>query len=118
MSLLSKKCSACEGNVPLLTTEEIQTFLKQVPDWQLVLEGKRIKRDLEVKSFKRGMRFFQKVAEIAEEEGHHPDLHLTEYKKASIELWTHSVGGLTENDFIEAAKIDKAWEEFSVPAKK
>jgi 4a-hydroxytetrahydrobiopterin dehydratase len=54
-----------------------------------------------------GMKFFNRVAEIAEQDGHHPDLHLAGYRNVSIELWTHAIGGLSENDFILAAKIDR-----------
>ncbi|HUQ71150.1 MAG TPA: 4a-hydroxytetrahydrobiopterin dehydratase, partial [Planctomycetaceae bacterium] len=60
-----------------------------------------------VKNFLAGMAFFEKVAEVAEAEGHHPDLHLVGYRNVAIEIWTHAIGGLSENDFILAAKIDE-----------
>jgi 4a-hydroxytetrahydrobiopterin dehydratase len=67
----------------------------------------RLRRDWQVKNFMAGMEFFREVARLAESEGHHPDLHLEEYRHVWIELWTHAVGGLSENDFILAAKIDR-----------
>jgi 4a-hydroxytetrahydrobiopterin dehydratase len=80
--------------------------LKQLPGWVLTNDGIRIRREWKVKNFLAGMEFFQRVAELAEKEGHHPDLHLVGYRNVAIELWTHAIGGLSENDFITAAKID------------
>jgi 4a-hydroxytetrahydrobiopterin dehydratase len=97
----------CEGGISALTPEKVQDLLKDVPGWSLTADGKRIRRELKVKHFVAGMDFFRRVADLAEAEGHHPDLHLTDYKKVAIEIWTHAVGGLTENDFILAAKIDE-----------
>jgi 4a-hydroxytetrahydrobiopterin dehydratase len=73
----------------------------------LTADGKRIRREWRVKDFVTALDFFQRVGMIAEEEGHHPDLHLSSYRQAAIEIWTHALGGLSENDFILAAKIDK-----------
>jgi 4a-hydroxytetrahydrobiopterin dehydratase len=75
--------------------------------WTVTPEGQRIRKDWIVKNFMAGMRFFNEVAEIAESEGHHPDLHIVGYRNVSIEIWTHAIGGLSENDFILAAKIDE-----------
>jgi len=75
--------------------------------WSLVHDGQRIQRRWVVKNFMAGIEFFNRVAALAEEEGHHPDLHLEGYRNVMIEIWTHAVGGLTENDFILAAKIDQ-----------
>ena len=72
----------------------------------IVEGGRRIRRDWRVKHFRAAMDFFNKVAAIAEEDGHHPDLHLVGYRDVAIEVWTHAIGGLSENDFILAAKID------------
>ena len=77
-----------------------------MPDWKLAADGKRIRREWRVKNFVEGLAFFNRVGEIAEAEDHHPDLHLVGYRNVAIEIWTHAVGGLTENDFILAAKID------------
>jgi 4a-hydroxytetrahydrobiopterin dehydratase len=73
----------------------------------LTHDGQRIRKDWTVKNFMAGMKFFNQVAEIAEADGHHPDVHLWGYRNAWIELWTHAIGGLSENDFILAAKIDQ-----------
>ncbi|KAH9627304.1 hypothetical protein KSS87_013549 [Heliosperma pusillum] len=79
-----------------------------VPDWKLVNEGDKLKlsRSWKVKTFVKGLEFLQAIADVAEAEGHHPDVHLVGWNNVTIEIWTHSVGGLTENDFILAAKID------------
>jgi 4a-hydroxytetrahydrobiopterin dehydratase len=81
-------------------------MLTQLPGWHLTDDGIRIRREWKVKNFMAGMDFFHRVAELAEEEGHQPDLHLVGYRNVAIELWTHAIGGLSENDFITAAKID------------
>ena len=105
--LLAKKCLPCEGGVPPSTREEAEDQLKKLSGWRLTHEGQRIRKDWVVKNFMAGLKFFNQVAEVAEAEGHHPDLHLEGYRKLSIEIWTHAIGGLSENDFILAAKIDQ-----------
>jgi 4a-hydroxytetrahydrobiopterin dehydratase len=105
--LTRKKCVPCEGGVPKLTREEAKGYLASVPGWSLVDDGQRIRREWRAKNFMAAMDFFGMVAEVAEDEGHHPDLHLVGYRNAAIEIWTHAIGGLSENDFILAAKIDK-----------
>jgi len=75
--------------------------------WSLSADGQRICRTWKVKYFLTSIDFFRRVADLAEQEGHHPDLHLTSYRVVTVEIWTHAVGGLTENDFILAAKIDQ-----------
>lgn len=105
--LVGKKCKPCEGGVEPYTHDESVEQLKNLAGWQLTHDGKRIRKDWTMKNFVAAMDFFNKVADIAEEDGHHPDLHLEQYRKASIELWTHAIGGLSENDFILAAKIDQ-----------
>lgn len=104
--LTAKRCQPCEGGVPPLNAEQVQAHLAAVPDWELVEGGKFIRRKYKFKDFVSAMAFLQKVAEIAEAEGHHPDLHLTGYRYATVELTTHAIGGLSENDFILAAKIN------------
>jgi 4a-hydroxytetrahydrobiopterin dehydratase len=104
--LTAKKCVPCEGGVPALSPGDVSRLLAAVPQWRLTTDGKRIARAWRVKDFTDGLEFFRRVGELAEAEGHHPDLHLTGYRDVSIELWTHAAGGLTENDFILAAKID------------
>ena len=104
--LLAKKCVPCEGGVPRLTDDEAEAQLATLSGWTIVHHGERIRKEWVVKNFMAGLRFFQSVAEVAEEEGHHPDLHLTGYRNLRIELSTHSIGGLSKNDFILAAKIE------------
>ena len=104
--LKSKKCKPCEGGVPEIGMEEATRLLKELPGWELSGSGKKIRREWTAKNFLAVMDFFHRVAELAEEEGHHPDLHLTEYRNATVELTTHAIGGLSENDFILAAKIN------------
>ncbi len=105
--LTHKKCIPCEGGVPPLSTDEVGDLLKAVPEWKVTKDGKRIRREWKAKNFVAGIEFFDKVAKLAEEEGHHPDLHLEGYRNVAIEVWTHAIGGLSENDFILAAKIDR-----------
>ncbi|KAG8365594.1 hypothetical protein BUALT_Bualt18G0122000 [Buddleja alternifolia] len=83
-------------------------FIIQVPGWNLVNEDgtQKLHRSWKVKTFVRGMEFLRLVADVAEAEGHHPDLHLVGWNNVKIDIWTHAVGGLTENDFILAAKIN------------
>ncbi|MEZ6094602.1 MAG: 4a-hydroxytetrahydrobiopterin dehydratase [Pirellulaceae bacterium] len=106
-SLAKQKCKPCEGGVDPCPLSFSQNQLSELPGWHLTHEGKRIRKEWEMKDFLTGLRFFQDVAVVAEDDGHHPDLHLEGYKYVSIELWTHAIGGLSENDFILAAKIDK-----------
>jgi 4a-hydroxytetrahydrobiopterin dehydratase len=105
--LRQKKCVPCEGGIPPLSQEQAQAMLGGLNGWSLVHDGQRIQRRWVVKNFMAGIEFFNRVAALAEEEGHHPDLHLEGYRNVMIEIWTHAVGGLTENDFILAAKIDQ-----------
>ncbi|WP_435010042.1 4a-hydroxytetrahydrobiopterin dehydratase [Tundrisphaera lichenicola] len=104
--LTRKKCVPCEGGVPKLSEEEVNSLLLQLQGWSKVSGGERIRREWTAKNFQAGLDFFEKVGAIAEEEGHHPDLHLVGYRNVAIEIWTHAIGGLSENDFILAAKID------------
>ena len=104
--LTRKKCVPCEGGVPTLAESEVDALLGNLPGWSKAHEGRRIRREWKVKHFMAAMDFFNKVAAIAEEEGHHPDLHLVGYRDVTVEIWTHAIGGLSENDFILAAKID------------
>src|SRR5262245_50921476 len=104
--LARKKCVPCEGGVPKLTPEQAHQLLPQVPGWSLTRDGRRISRQWRVADFLTGLDFFTRVGKLAEDEGHHPDLRLANYRDVTIELWTHAAGGLTENDFILAAKIN------------
>ena len=105
--LAQKKCVPCEGGVPRYSLEEARAQLERLSGWRLTADGERIRKDWVVKNFMAGIKFFNAVAAAAEAEGHHPDLHLEGYRKMWIEIWTHAIGGLSENDFILAAKIDQ-----------
>lgn len=105
--LVQKSCQPCEGGVEPYSTEDARAQLAQLRDWHMTHDGRRIRRDWTVKNFMAGIEFLNQVAKVAEQEGHHPDVHLEEYRKVWIELWTHAIGGLSENDFILAAKIDE-----------
>ena len=105
--LVAKKCKPCEGGVEPCTLSEANQQLERLTGWYLTHEGQRIRKDWTVKNFLAGMDFFNKVAAVAERDGHHPDLHIEGYRNVSVELWTHAIGGLSENDFILAAKIDQ-----------
>ena len=105
--LRTKKCLPCEGGVPKMTPAEAEAQLTKLTGWAITPDGQRIRKELVVKNFMAGLRFFNEIAEIAESEGHHPDLHIVGYRTVTIEIWTHAIGGLSENDFILAAKIDE-----------
>lgn len=106
MSLLNKKCKPCEDkNAKPLSLEEISDFLMQVPGWSLSPEGDMISCEFDFSSFSNAIDFVAKVAKISDIEGHHPDIHVF-YDKVRIDISTHSVSALTENDFILAAKLD------------
>ncbi len=105
--LLKKRCTPCEGGTQPLSRAEAERLARSLPGWTLSPDTKKISRYWTVKNFMAGIDFFNKVAALAEEEGHHPDLHLEGYRNLSIAIWTHAAGGLTENDFILAAKIEE-----------
>lgn len=105
--LVAKKCKPCEGGVDACTLDEARNQLAGLSGWYLTHDGQRIRKDWTVKNFMAGLAFFDRVAEVAEADGHHPDLHIEGYRNVWIELWTHAIGGLSENDFILAAKIDR-----------
>jgi 4a-hydroxytetrahydrobiopterin dehydratase len=105
--LTRKHCQACEGGIPALSSEQVREHLRALPQWHACEGDRCICREWRVKDFAAALDFFAKVGQVAEEEEHHPDLHLTGYRNVSIALTTHAVGGLTENDFILAAKIDQ-----------
>jgi 4a-hydroxytetrahydrobiopterin dehydratase len=103
--LASKTCVPCKGDVPPLAGKELEALAKQVPEWKVV-NGHHLVRLFTFPDFRQALAFVNKVGEIAEEQGHHPDILLS-WGKAEITTWTHKIDGLTESDFILAAKIDK-----------
>ena len=105
--LTHRTCRPCQKGTSPLSLSEAKEYLHQVPDWRLADNGKSVSREFLMKDFVSAVRFMDQVAEVAEAQDHHPDLHVTSYRKLRIELATHSIGGLSENDFILAAKIDQ-----------
>lgn len=103
--LASKKCIPCKGGVPPLAGKELEALAKQVPEWK-VIDGHHISRVFTFPDFAKALAFVNKVGAIAEEQGHHPDITLG-WGKAAVTTWTHKIDGLTESDFILAAKIDR-----------
>lgn len=102
--LKNRRCLPCEGNVPPLSQRDAEALMGSLRGW--LLKENRIERDFAFRDFKEALRFVNRLGEIAEEEGHHPDILLHQYNKVRVSVWTHAVMGLTENDFILAAKID------------
>jgi 4a-hydroxytetrahydrobiopterin dehydratase len=103
--LAQKKCVACEGGLKPLAADAAKKLLKEVPGWALADGGKMIKRRFKFKDFAAALAFVNKVGVIAESEGHHPDISFG-WGYAECSLWTHAIGGLHENDFIVASKIN------------
>lgn len=105
-TLASKTCVACQGGIPPLTPEQFAPMLAQITSEWKVLDDKKLHREFTFPTFMDAIGFVNKVATIAEHEGHHPDIQI-HYKKVIIELWTFEIDGLFDNDFILAAKIDE-----------
>jgi 4a-hydroxytetrahydrobiopterin dehydratase len=105
--LLKKHCVPCEGGVPALSRHEAEVLARTLEGWIVDADAKMISRSWTMKNFMAGVDFFNEIACIAEQEGHHPDLHLEGYRRVTVSLWTHAIGGLSENDFILAAKINQ-----------
>ncbi len=103
MNLVEKKCVPCEGGTPPLEKSEIDIFIKEVPSWSL-REG-HLFRSYKFTNFREAVTFVNSLAGLAEEEGHHPDICI-HYNRVEVEFWTHAIKGLSENDFIMAAKTD------------
>ena len=104
--LSQRRCKPCEGGVAPLPAGAAQALLNDLAGWELI-DGKAIRKTIKCQNFLDAVSLIQRIAPIAEAEDHHPDLHLTGYRRLTIELSTHSIGGLSENDFILAAKIDQ-----------
>lgn len=106
MDLTQKHCIPCESGDPPVSEEREKELHKEIPQWLLLRDGThRLRRQFKFKDFKEAIAFVNKIAGVAEEEGHHPDIYIF-YNKVQVDLYTHAVGGLSENDFIMAAKID------------
>jgi 4a-hydroxytetrahydrobiopterin dehydratase len=112
MELADKKCVPCKGGVPPLSREWVDTLLAELePGWKATHHGTRIERTYPFEEFKPALEFANRVGAIAEEEGHHPDLHVG-WGRCTVEIWTHKINGLTESDFYLAAKSDRAYQQF------
>ena len=103
--LAELQCVPCRGGVPPMKGEEISKLSAQLPAWQVVNEH-HLQKSYRFKNFRETLDFVQRVGELAEEQGHHPDICFG-WGKADITIWTHKIDGLTESDFVLAAKIDK-----------
>ncbi len=106
MDISRKKCKPCEGGIATLNQKELVELKKFIQDDWYVVEDKKLTKRYSFENYKHTMDFVNKVALLAEEEGHHPVMHVF-YSKVIIELWTHAINDLSENDFIMASKIDK-----------
>lgn len=105
-NLTQQHCVPCEGGIAPLTKADAEETMKHVPGWTLADDGKLISRDFAFKDFKEAMTFVNKVADIAEGEGHHPDISIM-WNKVKLILSTHAINGLSTNDFILAAKVNQ-----------
>ena len=103
--LAQRHCVPCEGGTPPLTGEQVEPLLSQLGGWEVV-EGKKLSKSFRFGNFVEAVDFVNKITPVAEAEGHHPDL-VVRWGEVRVELWTHAIGGLSENDFIMAAKIDQ-----------
>lgn len=102
--LASRECVPCRGGVPPLRGEEIENLIKELDGWEVVGEH-HLRKNYEFKNFREALEFVNRVGELAEAQGHHPDMLLA-WGRVEITIWTHKIDGLTESDFILAAKID------------
>jgi len=102
----SLKCEPCEGTGRTLSSDEAKSYLVQLEGWQLAGDARGLSRNYVMRDFMAAVDLIRRIAQIAEEENHHPDLHLEGYRRLRVELSTHALGGLTVNDFVLAAKIE------------
>jgi 4a-hydroxytetrahydrobiopterin dehydratase len=107
-SLADKKCVPCLGGTPPLTAAEIAPLLAQIEGWT-VEANKKLQKSFRFKNFVQAVEFVNALTQVAEQEGHHPDLYVR-WGEVRVYLWTHKIDGLTESDFVMAAKIDRVYE--------
>ncbi|PIE83206.1 MAG: pterin-4-alpha-carbinolamine dehydratase [Candidatus Contendobacter odensis] len=110
MELSRKSCKPCQGGVPPLDLNEAEALLAQAPDWVLLENGTRLERRFKFKTFATALAFVNRVGDLAEIEGHHPDISFG-WGYANVQFYTHKIGGLHENDFIMAAKVQELYED-------
>lgn len=104
--LTTIRCVACEGGVPPLTADEVKKYLSQINDWHVSTDGKSIHRHFTFKNFYKTMAFVNAIAWIANQENHHPDMTVG-FNYCTVKYTTHAIDGLSKNDFICAAKVDR-----------
>lgn len=106
MSLTSKQCTPCEWSTPPLKGDALKKYMDELGDAWALENEKKIFRHFHFNDFKEAMNFVNRIADLAETEGHHPDISI-HWNKVTLALWTHAIGGLSESDFIVAAKINR-----------
>ena len=106
-SLARQHCEPCDAKTPRIGRAEAERLRLSIPAWRLKGAATRLVREWTLKDFRAALALANEIGQIAEEEGHHPDLHLTDYKRLRVELSTHAIQGLSRNDFVLAAKIDQ-----------
>jgi 4a-hydroxytetrahydrobiopterin dehydratase len=105
MDWAQKRCAPCEGGTPRMPRTRAEELLATLDGW--TLDGERLRRHFRFEDFAAAMRFVNRVADLAEAEGHHPDFTVHDWNLVDVSTWTHAIGGLSENDFILAGKIDR-----------
>ncbi|MHA7879384.1 MAG: 4a-hydroxytetrahydrobiopterin dehydratase [Saccharospirillum sp.] len=108
MTLSTQTCEACRAGAPQVSEAELADLIREIPDWTPISEGSvmQLERAFQFKDFRQALAFTNRVGELAEAEGHHPEIR-TEWGKVTVRWWTHKIGGLHRNDFICAAKTDR-----------
>ena len=109
MDFAAKKCVPCEGGTEPHSRLKVEEYLLAVPGWQVDADFTRINREFTLKNFKAALQFVNQIGDIAEAEGHHPNLELFSWNHLKVVLYTHAIDGLSDNDFIMAAKINLLW---------
>lgn len=104
--LSEKECVPCRGGVPPVQGEELERLLEELDAGWRVVDGHHLEKEFEFEDWAAAQTFVNRVGDLAEEQGHHPDLHLS-WGRVGVELWTHKIDGLTESDFVMAAKIEE-----------
>ena len=106
IELANKECVPCRGGIPPLVGDELKTLSRQLGNGWEVIDAHHLSKDFTFKNFTEALAFVNRVGDVAEEQNHHPDLYLS-WGKVRVEIWTHKINGLTESDFIFAAKADQ-----------
>ena len=109
LELAEKQCVPCKGGVSPLTGSELAPLAEEIPTWEVV-EDHHLDRNYTFENFQKALDFTNQIGALAEEQGHHPDIYLA-WGRVGVKLWTHKIDGLTESDFVMAAKIEKLFEE-------